>query len=123
MRRRPGWLDSGPPRGEFPSGASRRPHSRSGPDPTRMGLPDAPALSGPPPATPRPQHDLVRVEPVGAWPGFDWPELWRYRGLLGFLVWREIKVRYAQTVLGAAWAVLQPLLSTVVFTVIFGRFA
>jgi lipopolysaccharide transport system permease protein len=88
-----------------------------------MGLPDAPALSGPPPATPRPEHGLVRVEPVGAWPGFDWPELWRYRGLLGFLVWREIKVRYAQTVLGAAWAVLQPLLSTVVFTVIFGRFA
>lgn len=88
-----------------------------------MGLPDAPALSGPPPATPRPEYGLVRVEPAGAWPGFDWPELWRYRGLLGFLVWREIKVRYAQTVLGAAWAVLQPLLSTVVFTVIFGRFA
>jgi lipopolysaccharide transport system permease protein len=63
------------------------------------------------------------VAPAGAWPGFDLPELWRYRGLLFFLVWREIKVRYAQTVLGAAWAILQPLLTTVVFTVIFGRFA
>jgi len=50
------------------------------------------------------------------------PELWAYRGLFLFLVWRDIKVRYAQTVLGAAWAVLQPVFSMVVFTVIFGRF-
>jgi lipopolysaccharide transport system permease protein len=72
---------------------------------------------------PGPASAVVRVAPAGAWPGFDLPELWRYRGLLFFLVWREIKVRYAQTVLGAAWAILQPLLTTVVFTVIFGRFA
>jgi lipopolysaccharide transport system permease protein len=70
-----------------------------------------------------PAGNLVRVAPAGAWPGFDLPELWRYRGLLLFLVWREIKVRYAQTVLGGAWAVLQPVLTTVVFTVIFGWFA
>jgi homopolymeric O-antigen transport system permease protein len=76
-----------------------------------------------PPPTAAPAGSLVRVAPAGAWPGFDLPELWRYRGLLFFLVWREIKVRYAQTVLGAAWAVLQPLLTTVVFTVIFGWFA
>ena len=76
-----------------------------------------------PAPTAAPAGSLVRVAPAGAWPGFDLPELWRYRGLLFFLVWREIKVRYAQTVLGAAWAVLQPLLTTVVFTVIFGWFA
>lgn len=79
---------------------------------TRAPVPSAP-----------PVGDVVRVAPVTGWPGFDLPELWRYRSLLFFLVWREIKVRYAQTVLGAAWAVLQPLLTTVVFTLIFGRFA
>jgi lipopolysaccharide transport system permease protein len=88
-----------------------------------MGLPDASALPGVPALPPGPASAVVRVAPAGAWPGFDLPELWRYRGLLYFLVWREIKVRYAQTVLGAAWAILQPLLTTVVFTVIFGRFA
>ena len=88
-----------------------------------MGLPDASALPGVPASTPGPASAVVRLAPAGAWPGFDLPELWRYRGLLFFLVWREIKVRYAQTVLGAAWAILQPLLTTVVFTVIFGRFA
>ena len=46
-----------------------------------------------------------------------------YRELLYFLVWRDIKVRYKQTVLGAAWAIIQPLLSMVVFTIFFGRLA
>jgi len=80
-------------------------------------VPRAPVSTAPP------VGDVVRVAPATGWPGFNLPELWRYRSLLFFLVWREIKVRYAQTVLGAAWAILQPLLTTVVFTVIFGRFA
>jgi lipopolysaccharide transport system permease protein len=50
-------------------------------------------------------------------------ELWEYRELLYFLVWRDIKVRYKQTAIGAAWAVVQPLVTMVVFTVIFGKFA
>ena len=50
-------------------------------------------------------------------------ELWAYRELLYFLVWRDIKVRYKQTVLGAAWAVLQPAMTMVVFTIFFGRLA
>lgn len=50
-------------------------------------------------------------------------EVWRYRELLFFLIWREVKVRYKQTLLGAAWAVLQPLLTMVIFSLIFGRFA
>ena len=50
-------------------------------------------------------------------------DLWQYRELLFFLTWRDVKVRYKQTVLGAAWAVLQPLLTMLIFTVIFGRLA
>jgi len=53
----------------------------------------------------------------------DWRELWAYRELLGFLVWRDLKVRYKQTVLGAAWAILQPLMTMAVFTILFGRWA
>jgi lipopolysaccharide transport system permease protein len=53
----------------------------------------------------------------------DLAELWRFRELFGFLAWRDILLRYKQTYLGVAWAVLQPMLTMVVFTVIFGRFA
>jgi lipopolysaccharide transport system permease protein len=65
----------------------------------------------------------VVIEPVGRWTGPDLPELWAYRGLFFFLVWRDISVRYAQTVLGAGWAVVQPVLTMIVFTVVFGNFA
>src|SRR5213594_3690730 len=50
-------------------------------------------------------------------------EVWRYRELLYFLVWRDVKVRYKQTVLGAGWAIIQPLMTMVVFTIFFGRLA
>src|SRR4051812_1674159 len=50
-------------------------------------------------------------------------DLWNFRELLFFLVWRDVKVRYKQTALGAAWAVLQPLLAMLVFTLLFGRLA
>lgn len=65
----------------------------------------------------------VVLEPTARWPGVDFGELWRFRGLFFFLVWRDIKVRYAQTVLGAIWAVLQPVLTMVVFTLVFGGLA
>lgn len=52
-----------------------------------------------------------------------WRDLWRYRELLGFLAWRDIKVRYKQTVLGAAWALIQPAITLIVFTFVFGRLA
>ena len=52
-----------------------------------------------------------------------WRDLWRYRELLGFLAWRDITVRYKQTVLGAAWALLQPAITLVVFTFVFGHLA
>jgi lipopolysaccharide transport system permease protein len=54
---------------------------------------------------------------------FDWHELWRYRDLLYFLVWRDIKTRYSQSVLGIGWAVIQPVFTMVVFTIVFGRLA
>lgn len=65
----------------------------------------------------------VVLEPTGKWPGVDFGELWRYRDLFFFLVWRDIKVRYAQTVLGALWAVFKPVITMIVFTVIFGGLA
>jgi lipopolysaccharide transport system permease protein len=52
-----------------------------------------------------------------------WRDLWRYRELLGFLAWRDVKVRYQQTFLGVAWAVVQPLTSVVIFWFVFGRLA
>lgn len=64
----------------------------------------------------------VRIAPTAGWPRPNWSELWEYRGLFLFLVWRDVKVRYAQTVLGATWAVFQPVVTMVVFTIIFGRF-
>jgi lipopolysaccharide transport system permease protein len=61
------------------------------------------------------------IEPRRGWALIDWAELWAYRELLGFLVWRDVKVRYKQTVLGAAWAVLQPVTTMLLFTLLFGR--
>src|SRR5215208_2264420 len=63
--------------------------------------------------------DLV-IEPRRGWIAVDWRELWRSRELLYFLVWRDIKVRYKQAVLGIAWAVLQPAVQMLIFTLIFG---
>jgi lipopolysaccharide transport system permease protein len=63
------------------------------------------------------------IEPVSGWQHLDLRELWRYRELLYFLVWRDVKVRYKQTALGAAWAILQPLMMMVVFSVFFKRMA
>jgi len=63
------------------------------------------------------------IEAGAGRPGLLWRDLWSYRELLYFLVWRDVKVRYKQTVLGAAWAILQPLLTAMVFTIFFGRLA
>jgi lipopolysaccharide transport system permease protein len=66
---------------------------------------------------------VVLIEPARGWPTVNVSELWSHRGLLAHLVWRDVKSRYSQTVLGAGWAVLQPVLSMIVFSIIFGRFA
>jgi lipopolysaccharide transport system permease protein len=66
---------------------------------------------------------LTVIRPAARWPHLDLPELWHYRELLGTLVWRDVAVRYKQTSIGVAWAILQPFLTMVVFTLVFGRFA
>ena len=52
-----------------------------------------------------------------------WADVWRYRELLGFLAWRDVKVRYKQAVLGASWALIQPIITTAIFTLVFGHLA
>ncbi len=66
---------------------------------------------------------LIIIERRSGWQWINYADLWRYRELLYFLVWRDVKVRYKQTVLGAAWAVLQPLAMMLVFSLFFGRYA
>ncbi|MBZ5684375.1 MAG: ABC transporter permease [Acidobacteriia bacterium] len=65
----------------------------------------------------------TRIEPSKGWISLGLKDLWQYRELLFFLTWRDIKVRYKQTALGAAWAVIQPLFTMLVFTLFFGRLA
>jgi lipopolysaccharide transport system permease protein len=69
------------------------------------------------------QERVTIIEPVGSALSLNWPELWRYRDLLYFLTLRDIKVRYQQTLLGVAWAILVPLTQMAIFGVIFGRVA
>lgn len=69
------------------------------------------------------QERVTVIEASSGWSALRLGELWAYRELLLFLAWRDVSVRYKQTLLGAAWAILQPLLSMIVFTLIFGNFA
>ena len=70
-----------------------------------------------------PAKPLITIEGGRRWPGLELADFWAHRELFYFLAWRDVKVRYKQTTLGAAWAILQPLLTMVVFTVLFGRLA
>jgi lipopolysaccharide transport system permease protein len=65
-------------------------------------------------------EQITIIEPAGRWRGINVVELWRFRDLLWQLIWRDLRVRYKQTLLGAAWAVLQPAMMMVVFTLFFG---
>jgi lipopolysaccharide transport system permease protein len=69
------------------------------------------------------QDNVIYIRPSRGWSALNLPDLWRYRELIYFLIWRDIKVRYKQTVLGAAWAIIQPFFTMVVFTIFFGRLA
>ena len=75
------------------------------------------ALPGSAPAAP------LIIRPSRGWISLKLKEVWEYRELLYFLIWRDVKVRYKQTVLGATWAILQPVATMVVFTIFFGRLA
>jgi lipopolysaccharide transport system permease protein len=75
---------------------------------------DTPLLAKPP---------VLRITPPARWWALPFGELWAYRELVYFFVWRDIKIRYKQTAIGAAWAVLQPFLTMLIFTLFFGRLA
>ena len=68
-------------------------------------------------------YSITRIEPSSGWAAIGLGELWDYRELLFFLTWRDVKVRYKQTILGAAWAIIQPFFTMIVFTLFFGRLA
>jgi len=72
---------------------------------------------------PRSAREWVAIGPPRAWLDLKLGELWAYRELLYFFVWRDIRVRYRQTVIGAAWAVIQPLFTMVIFSLFFGKLA
>jgi lipopolysaccharide transport system permease protein len=74
-------------------------------------------------ASPVTDRHFVRLEPSKGWVSLKLRELWEYRELLYFLTWRDIKIRYKQTALGAAWAVIQPVFTMLVFSLFFGRLA
>jgi lipopolysaccharide transport system permease protein len=69
------------------------------------------------------QPPVLRITPPSRWWDLQFAELWDYRELLYFFVWRDIKVRYKQTLIGAAWAVLQPFMTMLIFSLFFGRLA
>lgn len=91
-----------------PTTTTTPPVSSTPPRPSRHQLPDEP---------------LVTIEPGKSWSAMDLREVWSHRGLLYFLIWRDLKVRYKQTFLGVAWVVMQPLLMTLIFTVFLGMLA
>jgi lipopolysaccharide transport system permease protein len=70
-----------------------------------------------------PDEPVVVIQPSSKWNLLNLKDIWAYRELLFFLTWRDVKVRYKQTALGAAWAILQPLFMMIIFTIFFGRLA
>lgn len=84
-----------------------------------------PTPTSPPISTesPPPTPPVLVIKPTRGWVSLKLREVWEYRELLYFLVWRDVKVRYRQTVLGAAWAIVQPFTAMVIFSVVFGQLA
>jgi lipopolysaccharide transport system permease protein len=74
-------------------------------------------------ARPRSERPTFVIRPAPRWPHLDVRELWHYREVLGTIVWRDVKVRYKQTFLGVAWAILVPTFTATVYVVVFGKFA
>jgi lipopolysaccharide transport system permease protein len=91
-----------------------------------MSRPDTDTLESIPSFPPKPSSPSVsvfRIQPSRGWVALKLAEVWEYRELLLFLTWRDMKVRYKQTALGIAWAVIQPLFTMIVFSLFFGRLA
>lgn len=80
------------------------------------------AIGTPGPASHRlPDKPIVLIETAGRWPSLNLRDLWEYREVFYFLMWRDVKVRYKQTVFGVAWAIIQPLFLMLIFTFFFGK--
>src|SRR4051812_4034964 len=96
---------------------------------TDLPIPDTfgPSASLSEPAPDAPVEDRAQlvtvIEPQSGWQPINARELWAFRELVYFLIWRDVKVRYKQTFLGAAWAILQPAMLMIVFTIFLGRLA
>ena len=88
---------------------------------TQLKSPPRPAAASS--ETPARSDYVTVIQPPSKWPRLDLRELWHFRELLATFIWRDLKVRYKQTFIGVGWAVLQPVLPAVVYTIIFGRFA
>jgi len=82
-----------------------------------------PPISAPPIPMSEPEEPYLTIRPSKGWVAPGLKELWKYRELLYFLTWRDVKVRYKQTVVGVAWAIIQPLMTMVVFSLFFGQLA
>jgi lipopolysaccharide transport system permease protein len=83
-------------------------------------------VTAPPDAAPLPlpaEAATVRIEPPRGWIDLRLGEVWQYRELLYFFVWRDVKIRYKQTAIGVIWVILQPVLNMLIFTIFFGRLA
>jgi lipopolysaccharide transport system permease protein len=85
--------------------------------------PVEPSAAEEPPARADRADYVTVIGPASQWPRLDLGELWRYRELLGIFIWRDLKVRYRQTFVGATWAIFQPAFTALVYTLVFGRFA
>ena len=90
---------------------------------TAMGEVHPAVQEGATPPRSRPDRPVVSIRPPGRWAALGLRDLWSYRELHYFLIWRDVKVRYKQTMLGVAWAIIQPLLTMLIFTLFFGKLA
>ncbi len=101
-----------------PPAADQPPAEQPSAERSASATPPAPAEA----ADVGPSHRIV-IEPPRGWISLNLREVWRYRDLLSMLIWRDFSARYRQSVLGAGWAVVRPVFSVLVFTIIFGKIA
>jgi lipopolysaccharide transport system permease protein len=104
-------------------GISTTDHASHSPAPTETVSPGSSAAATELVPHSLPDAPLITIEPNKAWSAVELRDLWAFRELLYFLTWRDVKVRYKQTELGVAWAIIQPLLTMLIFTLFFGRLA
>lgn len=108
-------------RATFEEGLRRT--ARGGLEKTGVALSETSSVTSQVPNVKPPRRPLVRIQPTRGWAALHLRELWVYRELLYFLVWRDVMVRYRQTVLGALWAIIQPVASMAVFSLFFHTLA